>query len=74
MLCYKFIYYFNKSITSKNIVSSLHSSKQIKHNKFALIVIDKTRKTTMNIIFAPGAITSVKLTADTIDKYIESQK
>ncbi len=68
----------------KNIVRSLNPEKNIKLDRFGLIVIDETGKTTMDGVFASGdvvtgaktvvsAVASAKKVAQTIHEYIESQ-
>ena len=68
----------------KNIVRSLNPEKNIKLDRFGLIVIDETGKTTMDGVFASGdvvtgaktvvsAVASAKKVAQTIHEYIKSQ-
>ncbi len=69
----------------RNIVDSLESNDQIKLNKFGLITIDNTGKTSMDGVFASGdvvsgaktvveAVASAKIAANTIDEYVKSQE
>ncbi|MEA3422892.1 MAG: FAD-dependent oxidoreductase, partial [Bacillota bacterium] len=69
----------------RNIVDSLESDNQIKLNKFGLIMIDNTGKTSMEGVFASGdvvsgaktvveAVASAKIAANTLDEYVKSQE
>jgi len=68
----------------KNIVNSIKSMKQIKLDRFGLIVIDETGKTTLDGVFASGdvvtgaktvveAVANAKVAAETIHDYVQSQ-